>query len=32
MTPEQPPGSDLLEPGAELEKVVTGTSWAEGPV
>lgn len=25
-------GSELLGPGAELEKVATGTTWAEGPV
>ena len=25
-------GSELLDPGAELEKVATGTTWAEGPV
>ena len=25
-------GSGLLEPGAELERVATGTTWAEGPV
>ena len=32
MTPEQPSPPNLLAPGAELEKVATGTSWAEGPV
>jgi gluconolactonase len=25
-------GSGLIEPGAALEKVATGTTWAEGPV
>jgi gluconolactonase len=32
MTSEQPSHAILLAPGAELEKVATGTSWAEGPV